>query len=296
MKKVVHGREVAHLWAHQTQADARSNGRGNIFFTGDTIYSYGSHFPIARHVENSKGQKAILFTTKGYSSTTAKHKSYVRNAIPGSIDVFYVRDVMDKPKVALLDDYQAEINELAVKAARSRQGKDWCLEELRKKVEEFSALAEFIGSKRKPKIPDQKWLDEQKKLAKEQAKNDRAAKEAREAAQRAEDQENFSRWLAGESVWFPSSYRRYNGIKTDYLRIEGEEVVTSSSARVPLDHVRKIVPFVLGLINEGKTYQRNGHTIHLGHYPIESIDADGTLTVGCHRFSKEEILRFAEKL
>ena len=43
--------EIPHLWAHRTQDEAR-NRQGNLYFTGDTIYSYGSHFPIARHVAN----------------------------------------------------------------------------------------------------------------------------------------------------------------------------------------------------------------------------------------------------
>ena len=43
---------VAHLWANKSQDSARESG-GRFYFVGDTIYSYGSHFPIARHVENS---------------------------------------------------------------------------------------------------------------------------------------------------------------------------------------------------------------------------------------------------
>ena len=47
--------EVSHLWANRAQDEAR-NRQGNLYFTGDTIYSYGSHFPIARHVRNGAGQ------------------------------------------------------------------------------------------------------------------------------------------------------------------------------------------------------------------------------------------------
>ena len=54
--------EIPHLWAHRTQDEAR-NRQGNLYFTGDTIYSYGSHFPIARHVTNDAGERAVLFTT-----------------------------------------------------------------------------------------------------------------------------------------------------------------------------------------------------------------------------------------
>ena len=50
--------EIPHLWAHRTQDEAR-NRQGNLYFTGNTIYSYGSHFPIARHVV-SEGERAVL--------------------------------------------------------------------------------------------------------------------------------------------------------------------------------------------------------------------------------------------
>ena len=54
---------IAHLWANQLQDEARNSGSGNFYFDGDVIYSYGSHFPIAKHVVNAKGEKAVLFTT-----------------------------------------------------------------------------------------------------------------------------------------------------------------------------------------------------------------------------------------
>jgi hypothetical protein len=64
---------VAHMWANQTKDSARGN---NIFFQGDKIFSYGSHFEIARHV----GINNVLFTACDYSVTTAQHKNIVRRA------------------------------------------------------------------------------------------------------------------------------------------------------------------------------------------------------------------------
>ena len=84
--------EIPHLWAHRTQDDAR-NRQGNLHFTGDTIYSYGSHFPIARHVTNDAGERAVLFTTATYSVTTSSHCSAVRSAISSGIRVFHVSNV-----------------------------------------------------------------------------------------------------------------------------------------------------------------------------------------------------------
>ena len=39
---------IAHYWANQTQDEAR-NSSNNFYFDGTKIYSYGSHFEIARH-------------------------------------------------------------------------------------------------------------------------------------------------------------------------------------------------------------------------------------------------------
>ena len=87
--------EIAHLWAHKTQADAR-NSAGNFYFHGDTIYSYGNHFPIARHVTSKSGRKrAILFTNRTYSNTTSKHLGMVRRAIPPDVTVFDVDYILD---------------------------------------------------------------------------------------------------------------------------------------------------------------------------------------------------------
>lgn len=56
VKQVYPTNEIPHLWAHKTQSNAR-NAQGNLYFDGDTIYSYGSHFAIARHVTNKSGKK-----------------------------------------------------------------------------------------------------------------------------------------------------------------------------------------------------------------------------------------------
>lgn len=58
------------------------NPQFNLFAEGDTIYSYGYHFPIARKLPTirGKGQRALL-TTSTYGVTTAKHISAVRWAL-----------------------------------------------------------------------------------------------------------------------------------------------------------------------------------------------------------------------
>ena len=73
MKKVNTPQNVAHLFANKVQEEARS--QGNFYFNHNTIYSYGSHFPIATHYND-----VLLFTLRTYSNTTQKHIGLVRSA------------------------------------------------------------------------------------------------------------------------------------------------------------------------------------------------------------------------
>lgn len=79
--------EVAHLWAHQIQDEARYSG-GNFYFHGNTIYSYGSHFPCGTIVTNLDGEQAYILNSDSYSTTTAKHKAEVWHSLPSSCTYF----------------------------------------------------------------------------------------------------------------------------------------------------------------------------------------------------------------
>ena len=54
---------VAHAWANKTKPRLKGT---NMYFEGDTIYSYGDHFPVARHVCTDRNDNVVLFTTREY--------------------------------------------------------------------------------------------------------------------------------------------------------------------------------------------------------------------------------------
>ena len=59
-------------------AEGKTKGKSDhVFIDGDTIYSYGYHFPIAKKV----GNKEVDFNESKYSSTTSHHQSLVRRAL-----------------------------------------------------------------------------------------------------------------------------------------------------------------------------------------------------------------------
>ena len=60
-----------------------TRGRGgNLYIDGNTLYSYGKHFPLAvrlisAHKDNSsKNRYAFILNNDSYSKTTTKHKNW----------------------------------------------------------------------------------------------------------------------------------------------------------------------------------------------------------------------------
>lgn len=71
--------EVAHRWA--ASIDGSDYGRGHsMFFEDGTIYSYGHHFPLARHITNDAGERSVLLTIDTYGTSTSKHCTITRRA------------------------------------------------------------------------------------------------------------------------------------------------------------------------------------------------------------------------
>ena len=296
--------EVPHLWAHRTQDDAR-NKQGNLYFTGDTIYSYGAHFPIARHVTNNAGKRAVLFTTATYSVTTSGHCSAVRSAIPSGTPVFHVPNVCadrySESELTAYDhagnlaDYVERCERQVITSARARSSyaKEWNYKQAVCLRDEAFAYCAFFGQP-VPNIPEVPELDSEALTAIRKREAKKAAEKAeqtkRERAEAiARQQELITKWRAGQ----------YSGCLYDVpamLRIDGDEVVTSRGARFPVSHARRALALVRKVRESGQAYARNGHTIHLGPYAIDRIEPNGTVKAGCHVVSWEEIERIAPLL
>ncbi len=293
--------EIPHLWAHRTQDEAR-NRQGNLYFTADTIYSYGSHFPIARHVVSEAGGRAVLFTTATYSVTTSSHCSAVRSAIPSGIPVFHVPNVCHgrysgseltaDGHAGNLADYTERIEKHVVISARARSSyaKAWNNQHAGHLRHQAFAYCSFFGLP-VPNIPEVPEINSDALTAIRKREAKRAAEKAEQTKrERAEalvrQQELITQWRASQ----------YSGCLYDVpamLRIDGDEVVTSRGARFPVSHAKRGLAFVRKVRESRQAYVRNGHTIHLGPYALDRIEPDGTVKAGCHVVSWEEIERIA---
>jgi hypothetical protein len=141
---------VAHLWANRSQESARNPG-DNFYFKGDTIYSYGNHFPIAHHVETKRG-RAVLFTTRDYSVTTSGHKWTVLRACK-HLTVFHVQHPAATDRKTQFVEYRERYVAMARKYTRARSNKPWILDSLRELVDEANRFAQFFGLRPRLSMP-----------------------------------------------------------------------------------------------------------------------------------------------
>lgn len=301
MKQVYGSDEIPHLWAHKTQQSAR-NKQGNFYFDGHTIYSYGRHFPIARHVTNKRKQEAVLFTMQSNSHTTNGHIHMVRRAV-SHLTILYVPEVRTRFNLATnLKDTLSDFANEVIKAQRDCFGptgrfrpKAW--EALERLLPKANAYAAFAGSRKRWTMPETSDAIRDS-LARAKAAEDRASRAnhkrylAAEARRNAERMANLQLWMDGADM------PHYADLPRDpvALRVRNEVVETSLGAEVPIDHARLGLRFVRKCRDTHTPYQRNGHTLHLGHYAIDAIDELGNLRAGCHSITIEEIERIAPLL
>lgn len=300
MKTVV--QNPYHLWAHQAQSHAR-NASDNRSFNGAAALSYATE--VARiHLSPKKGGEPLyLLTTHKYNNTTNRHMSEIRLAIPNRERIVNVpnvdpRSLGDHRKNA--DYLLTDAAEFIAKSKRARLAwhKAWHLEQAQDKYRQLRLYVDHFKLKRAAKLSDifdeaaiTAQLEKLEKQA-EKERKERAKKEAAANAERLERaKEILAQWLAGEAVTVPWI------LTNAYLRIapnDPETVETSLQAAAPLEHVRKALPLVLRALESGAEFVPETD-IRLGHYRLNSV-SNGIVTVGCHRFERDEALRFAAVL
>ena len=126
--------------------------------------------------------------------------------------------------------------------------------------------------------------------------------ETRERMER--EREARDAWLAGNGprYWRGSDERngallRATGVERDESgAIIGGKLETSHGAECPLPHALKAFAFVRACVAAGKEWHANGKTIRVGHFRVNSISADGTMTAGCHTIHFAEMERLAAVL
>lgn len=259
--------QLAHVWA---QGMKKSGKGSNMFFEGDTIYSYGHHFPIATMYQFSRDYSGgtILFNSNGYSITTAKHKSQVRNAIDRT-----KWEVIEVPNPLPGQDHANNIEFLKNKAIETRA---LALKAIRYA---YSYASELEGVLRSLRVYC-KWANQKlpKGLPKEFTPDECAVflakKESFNKKVNAKDEADYQAWS------FDFSIKKVWHSKPVKLRLKNGHVETSRGACAPLDDVMSaFTQLENGTLEAGTV---------IGNFTIDSVN-ESDIKIGCHSIDLTEI-------
>lgn len=329
MKRVFsNSNQVAHVWAQLTQSEGRSS---NMYFEGATLYSYGRHYPLGIILENKKGERLAIINRTGYSVTTSKHIGQAHGAtshynrigiysteLMGDIVRSYWQGEIDKKAIseAVSKYVLREVRSLQARLASqdAARRKPVTLEKWRSEttynVQQALDVAAWVGGKLSAEAKRELGrIVGSFEQVKAKAEKLRIAGEKAAAKAKAERIKANARlvsialplWLDGaEVVNIDGETRRISYLlqecsETTHLRVKGENVETSRGASFPLAHGLRALPIIRAIVASGESWQRNGKTIHLGHYQIDSI-SKGEIVAGCHKLPVAEVERLAASL
>lgn len=299
MKTVFNNRELAHVWARNTQPTGRAS---NFFFDGDKIYSYGRHFCIARRLPSG----VIAVTQRDYSNSTARHKAYVRQAISHCRKVYCHNpdNSASSNRLHAMGTIEDKLRE--AQAPRKRDAtRDRLRCEAAYCAQMFNEYLEALPADERgdaEPIP-QNFADVQAAIDAETERKEAARK--REAAQVAEALEQWKNGgpYSARFRSLPVALRivRGKGLYGGGLRREGKSDVieTSHGAEVPADVAAGL--WEMALRCAANNMEMRGDLLptsrrDIGGYTLDHISHNGDARIGCHLIPFAEMQRIAPLL
>jgi hypothetical protein len=277
MKKVFRGDNsaVAHIWANKSQEEA-SNG-GNFYFDGETIYSYGRHFPIAKHIINN-GNDAVLFTEMTYSNTTRKHISIVKQAC-NHLNVIYCASPTATHQ-ANFDFWLKSAEEIIAKLPTAKKPEKYLseLNGIQSQAIKYATFFELPLPESLKAVFAIENKDQYKSYKDNKEAILQALKKKQEAELKRKHKKELTKWLAGETN------RLYTRNGEDYLRmgIHYDCVETTQGVEIDLP----IAKAFWKLIKDGKLAV--GDTLE--NYTVNEVGE--LIKIGCHTFKKNYLVKF----
>lgn len=270
--------ETAHQWANEGKKQSSANSNIKYWDFG-TIYSYGSHFILAKRVE-FEGKEYVFLNTNDYSNSTSKHKNHVRQATKH----------LNCISLPFLKNNQFEINQLPEIIERLKiDVKNFLFDQIKAKSNFWyydSACTTFAQINRLaitfnlPCIYTTDFL--QWEQAKEKAEYLRDTKDQREQAKKEKlaslEKENLSKWLNNEyngQLYNLPVYLRFNSDKSQIQTSHGA-IVPTKEAFILLDKLRNGI--------DCKGYR-------IGNYTLIESTLDH-VKIGCHVISWNVINNF----
>jgi hypothetical protein len=116
------GSELVSTWLRQSQDFGQEHSNGVFYFQNDTIYSFGTHFPIAKLANAPNGVDVIFFTTRTFRQRTSRHLQETRRGIRNTHrKVIYVDDPTEIHGVRNVEMMKRDFTAVEAKHAKARK-------------------------------------------------------------------------------------------------------------------------------------------------------------------------------
>lgn len=277
MKKVFSSNaDCIHAFAQRNQDEGRTSNH-NVYFYGDKIYSYGSHYLMGEFINDGE---AIIINDEGYSNSTARHigilwgaTSQYKQISRRRTDLDIVHNTVISHKKSLANARKPELyitpilslweslNEY-LQYSKAKKYKS------NKKYKEIKAIVTALNNN--PEDYKEKIKLASQKLAKAQKRKDAIKLK-----------EKLSKFNSYEIDFFRVG-------DEDYLRLseDGDKVETSQRVSVKRENAKLLYK----MIERGIDIQ--GERIE--HYRVTSIN--GTLKIGCHSINIDSVHKVGKLL
>jgi DNA-binding transcriptional regulator YhcF (GntR family) len=280
MRNVLPTSELCHKWANMEQESGR-NANDTMFFNGSTIYSYGHHFAIAKHIVNEQGQRAVLFTQRDYSNTTAKHKSHVYMSCKND-NIIYCYDPSGSHNENFKYWEQRAEQDGTSKLAKARKPEKYLsiLASIENKANIYALYFGIEIPETLKAILSIKDKSEFIAFADKKAEYIKAEQKKREAEQKKQFKEQIKKWLNLESDRLSIRY------KFDFLRINDNRIETTQAVQIPLELGKRLYNSI------------KNQSLKVGdkvlNYSVNEVGKE--IKIGCHTFKQSYLLKFGSQL
>lgn len=268
--------DCIHKFAQRSQDEGRTPNH-NVYFRGDKIYSYGSHYLLGEFINNGE---AIIINDIGYSNSTAKHINILWGATrqykqiskrSTDLDTVYCTVISHKNSLA-----NARKPELYITPI----------------LQLWESLNEFLQYTKAKKYKSNKKYKEIKAIVtalndspEEYKEKIKLASQKLAKAQKRKDARKLKDKLTEFNAYEIDYFRVGN---EDYLRLSEDGTKVETSQRVSVK--RENAKLLYKMIERGIDIQ--GERIE--HYTVTSIN--GTLKIGCHNINIDSIHKVGKLL
>lgn len=269
MKKVFTNSEIVHAFNMQDQPEGRT-ANGSMYFYDKKIYSYGNHYLLGEFTDSN----TIIINDKGYSNTTARHISLLRDATRDKRQFFTTQIEAD----LVLD----EIKNLLGLLSRTRLKASFYNASIDRLFKSYFEYIDFKKMRTKAKKdPEHReilrlfksFYNNSANLLEDIKVQDKKERERKTK----ETQKKLKDWRTFKTSWFR------NQTQQDYLRVDRANniIETSQNVKISIEEGKRLLKLIKAKNIVGQKVDNR--------YIVRAFDS--MLKIGCHNITIKEINR-----